>query len=816
MAAPLITLWSDAPAAAGAQLLDVVDGLDPQESEIERWFNETGHLQFVVARDARWLSKVELLHVLHVRNPLGAEYDFRVRKIYRGRGPGRNRFVVAAEPIAEILGDDVIMETTVGGESTLLLGGSYTPEGWVTQKWLPRLYAAGKTWIDAGTFDFQQEVPLAAAVRTTLSGIREIEKATQGEFQFERLSSGLYRIHILSRVGTGAKRIVLSVERQLEALDMEEGGDQLATEVVPLGAVPDGGIEAATIGRSAWRVTAVDSGTGDLTLEAPRGGDGPFLMDGQFAESGREGYVLAQDATLHQVLATTAPDTVRVGSPGSFAVGDHVEIRADAAGTLTTGLRDPTAAKTLQRTWPTTEYRGERNYLPNPAGAEGVFTADSMSGRAVSYTPNAPNTDVTAKELRNSASLASGDVFVKWSGAGWWIGTLVGPATVDGSGNVTVTVTGSFTVALNDEVQIYRSGTLPTGWTRVGHQIWHPIALIQGGGSSAGAANGSQTSVRRLAVSGLGPDEPFYTGYQVDVNGTTCWLLSRGVADGAGDAELELDTRVTVTDGDPVFILAPDLESEIGAGMGLVVPLWKGNLTAGLASIDAPLYTIRADPVENRLWYRAGLAYLGTGDLAAFTGSPGGPYSKSPAKLQLIEAGVPPAVLDGFDDSPRTLDPGGVTEISLSDQFTLAATRRLAVRLTGVLDEQPNLWRPGPPFTVARWAMEHLGPDGTAPPVDGSHATPLWQLGNGVLDSNGPATGTVFEVYGQNLALDARYVTVDETPTLGADVRIYDEQLGVNKDARLLGHRWWPGRDARMQLIVDTRPLELTKLLEEG
>jgi hypothetical protein len=91
--------------------------------------------------------------------------------------------------------------------------------------------------------------------------------------------------------------------------------------------------------------------------------------------------------------------------------------------------------------------------------------------------------------------------------------------------------------------------------------------------------------------------------------------------------------------------------------------------------------------------------------------------------------------------------------------------------------------------TGVRWWMLHLGSDSSPPPVWGSHATKLWQLGNrGLRSSSSPEATYELSMIDFRAAQALGWIAGEDDPILGGEVEVQDELLGTVR-VRIVGMR---------------------------
>lgn len=809
----LIEHLSDVRCASGSVSYGFVTPI-VMGGRIEIRHDETGSFQCRIPETSSTAALIELLHVLRVREPSGEIREWRVRRVQSGSGPGRNVRSVTAYPIALDLGN-VLVRPITGQQPFLNLGAAArTVTEIIDDIVLPALVVDGITWVSRGTVETTDVIDIEPGVRTPLSLMREIEKQTAFEFRLRRRTNDTgYEIDVLERIGSGATVVTLQVQRNLFGIDQDFGGESLSTEIVPIGLTPTDSDEPATMERAVWRIEAINGASIDIVPH--RGGTLPVGRDGRFVGN----YALREDGALVQITGSTAPKTIMLTSAGGFNVGDHIEIRKDSTGTLLIGIAEAGAVRPVTRTVEVSEGRGERNHVPNPAAAAGSHTTDVVSAQVVSTAANGSNTNVTLKNLPPSTTISAGDSYL---GFGLGVRSVITGATSDGSGNATITIQGSYSATADSEVSVYRTGVLPTGWATSGFNIWQRAQI--GAADISGFVNGSQSNVRRVLVSGLPPNVRIDAGDLITFGSQgPHFVTGSTIADGAGGANIEIvlgtpfgGERINVTHNDNVTITRPaPVTSDIGA-FGPIAPIMRDGSPAQ-TPFRSPLYTVRHTAPQETLWFSAQIAYIGEQyqGVSPIVLDPAlAPHNFTPARLELIDDTG--ALLESIDDVPRTLNVG-VTIITLRKRYDLTATKRLALRVRPVLYGGVGTWRPVAPFTQILWTMIHIGPDPAPPVTDHSHGTELAQRAIDALELYGPETGQVIELEGYDLARDSGFITVDEELTIGGDVRlVQSNDLSDVRTSRLIGLRWDPAQPKSLQLILDTKPRELSRLLGGG
>lgn len=279
---------------------------------------------------------------------------------------------------------------TTGGITTYVLTGDYTPAQALGIA-LSRVTATGRTYWALDTISRSDVKTVAIEGSTPLEVARKAAELWDSELSYR--VNGAETQHLVglqSRVGAGAlvptlrfedSGALLAVTRRLDTTDV-------AHEVEPLGAAN------VTMARAGWSVEAIAPPI--IQIKDPSGGFGPAQISGQF--DGR--YIRDTAGGLHQILLTTVVDLyttqIQLASVAAFAVStprQHVEICADASGTLLTSVADPTvsASKRVSVTLQRTDLTGDRNYVPNARGQAGSPpTLWAFGGAGGSFTRGTP------------------------------------------------------------------------------------------------------------------------------------------------------------------------------------------------------------------------------------------------------------------------------------------------------------------------------------------------------------------------------------------------------------------------------------------
>jgi hypothetical protein len=135
------------------------------------------------------------------------------------------------------------------------------------------------------------------------------------------------------------------------------------------------------------------------------------------------------------------------------------------------------------------------------------------------------------------------------------------------------------------------------------------------------------------------------------------------------------------------------------------------------------------------------------------------------------------------------------------------------------IEVEPPHWRAltdenyvhGLPLFV-RWATLTIGPQPDVPFIIGSHANRLWLTGSRVAERlSRDRVGYVIRY--RDLAYLDEYTLEDERLTLGGMIRLVSRERGIDTEARVVQIRTDLLDPDNSEIVLDTRPPKLTRLL---
>lgn len=311
---------------------------------------------------------------LRFRGSDGIIREYRVRRFVRDP-LGKWADIECAPPLLDLSTAGLVRQT-VNGTLYTSFGLTLTVAQWITSYVLTNLSADGLTWLDTtlGTIDSTQLVTLTFSQWTRLQLLRALAEATGLELELTQPSAGaLYRISLFAERASTATPIRIAQSGKLISLSVESNDDGLATVVQPLGDVPEGGTEPATIANHLFTVTSIASGW--VALIDSASGTLPVAFDDMVNSLYLE--FLSGTTTIRRAISDSraVDGAVQLADTTSLQLGMSVRFVADANGTPVTTLNNPAAIAQFGRVVvPITvaAMRGEANTIPNANFATGA------------------------------------------------------------------------------------------------------------------------------------------------------------------------------------------------------------------------------------------------------------------------------------------------------------------------------------------------------------------------------------------------------------------------------------------------------------
>lgn len=319
--------------------------------------------------------------------------------------------VEAISPWTELT-DAGAIRTVVNGEMTLTFGGTLLISQWLQNYFVPNLAADGLDWIDTtlGPIYGDKLVTLSWSNWNRMQLIQQLITETGYEFSLLPPAIGAqYQLSCAPQIASNY--ITVNIATEFNAID--QGVSSEATDIVtvvqPMGDVPAGGIEMATIAEAAWlpRIVA----TGWVALLDPETGANAIVFDGMLVGA----YVEIQNGTAlvyRQILDSRASDgAVQLASTTLLdGATTRVRIVQDASATPLLELTNPATSALFRRVvrpFAVSGARGERNWVPNATFRLGAAGWNAGQGGWVEAQDTTETGDISGTASAFTASGAS-------------------------------------------------------------------------------------------------------------------------------------------------------------------------------------------------------------------------------------------------------------------------------------------------------------------------------------------------------------------------------------------------------------------------
>lgn len=140
-------------------------------------------------------------------------------------------------------------------------------------------------------------------------------------------------------------------------------------------------------------------------------------------------------------------------------------------------------------------------------------------------------------------------------------------------------------------------------------------------------------------------------------------------------------------------------------------------------------------------------------------------------------------------------------EVLRTGSYTMTANTRMVLKVRGPYKEGSGglLWDP---VTFIRWAQISITPDSAVPFVDGSHGTALWQYANSILTTAQLPQYITCKI--RDLSDVDGYTLSEEDITLGGNIRVVSDKLGLDTDVRVVSVIMDLVDPTNMQVVLDT------------
>ena len=830
-----VEIWDDLEAAGGVRkaVVPLIEG------SMTRGVDNIDRLTFSGLDSTEWVPHATLRSVARVRDWLGNAHEWRISERQRSVGEEDGVTTIQAlSPLTDLGLVDLIHDESTGGQKWFNLGGvGLTPSQYLESFALPALERHGSTYTQIGTVESTEPRDVAWDRWTPLQLAQELRDRAEAELEYVRIGSTGYNLNLLSERGSTADTRLLRVGRNLQVLRWRQQLEHLRTVVVPTGKVVPGAVESAGIQQAAWRsVTAtLSTDGGTIELADPSSGDGPVQFNDQVT-----GLWLASNTNspsiLFEITSSTTDQVVRYGPASTVPIGSRYQFRSSSDGRYLTELTNPAQAASsaygrIVALLNLPELRGEANLVLNGLFSPWANRPDMFAGVADggSSSPGGGVLQVDVKDLPASLAINGGDVLRTEAGSTSTVGTrrINADVTASTAGAVTLTFLSTVGSIANGEVVFVNrrettgaASRLPNGISADAH-LTNTIVVLRRDPSIAGdlsgnsnGTNGGTTGARYFDVSNLPESAEIQAGdvLLLDSTGHRFRVCGSVTATTDGDARVPifrksgLPLAPTTTDGAPVTIERPTVfPTQPLAQFYMAMHAQNVDLTTEAGVEQRPYCQdiaqyVRHDSTLPVMWATLGVSYHAiTAQTLTSTST-----SFSSLRMDVWDVATSSA-FGSVTDEDRTLSAMVVQNGRVQAAVTLSSDSHLRMRAyppTGT-----NLL--GEPWVFFRYMSMTLSPDPDTPPIDGSFANRLWQDGNRkLLDwSRDP---DVFEVAIRDLSAVEGYTSTDEALILGGTVTLFDPDLDINKNLRVVQITHDLVEPSNTRVLLANRPKLLT------
>ena len=274
-----LELWDDPEYASGAARLAFVDVWARANMKLS--VDGTDTLSIVAPYDAEWLKTAQPRHVLKVTDELDRVTEWRIIRIFDGRGNDEAITQIECEGLLADLSRPLVVQQAAGGAPNFAFNVYDVTATQLFDEFITaRLTAEGLSHYVKGTLSTTETMTFAFERYSVLELINEINNRTATERWIERDDvAGNYKVNIGTR-GASEPTVRTAFNRgNLQSYIRDRDSLTVSTVTIPTGKKVDGAANKSTLGFNAWSVVSVTGTT--IELEDPAGDDGPIAFDDQ-------------------------------------------------------------------------------------------------------------------------------------------------------------------------------------------------------------------------------------------------------------------------------------------------------------------------------------------------------------------------------------------------------------------------------------------------------------------------------------------------------------------------------------------------------
>ena len=792
--------------------------------------------------------------VVRLTPPNEPASEWLVSRTVQQAGPGGGGMMrIEADPIKVVMTDAGVVEYfEPGGIKFANLGGiNGSARSYLATFVIPHLTMRGYPWIEIGQIDSNVQFSLSWDAQNATQILERLAKEVGAEWQLRRDESNQrYLIDLVDRLSGQLETVEAKEGKNILSMVRQRNRERLYTSIRPSGQLAEGDEERGNLGFATFKVTDVvisygiiengfisfdpaattqlflrddgayisfsatsptafvvlsgqsptalpflyfDADTSDrgdfVQVEPHAGGIGAIVEDNQHVGL----FLESANGTYHEIIGSdeaTQQLKLNVGEVPNFLLGDDVMIVADNQGTLISSVESPTGVAQFgfAQGIVQSKHFGYRNFMPR---AFIQYATDPVIVRGT-FTTTAASATHSFTGLPVGHVIAIGDL-VKRAGV-WLTETVATGGTVDGSGNVTVTLSGSITPSSGDDVQFHSIATLALqDWgtaTRL-YPFRSADALTQ-----SCAADGAVTASSRLQVKNVPAGTVISAGTFIGSTSSQVRFVVRDtVADGSGNATLILNTTITVANNDALTLRRPNYPSI--APLGTTLGLKPGGL------FDAPPVTWTRDVyINNRqnetVWFTRDFLYVKP--VASANPESGEIRIRTTGGTEIVAEASQPVDMTDVDLFQPIIQSKVVSATLATGQY----------RFEIVTPPEDTTGTVHAVFRAERCKIS-IGPQ-PRPFVEGSEATRIFQDGQVALlqSKQWPATYTarLSEIVSE-WGLDPSSPAL----ALGSYIRVRAPSIGVDQILRIVAIEYDPTDPGEKMFTLDSDPERISRLV---
>lgn len=312
---------------------------DLQEGSFwERGLDGTGSSLIQTPTAGEFAQVVQFRDIIHWVDPVAGTFIERITGIDREDSPSGQISNVHTRPLMMDLADVGLVFDDSSGIRQYNLGKiRLTPTSHIANQILVPLATLGQSFWAVGTVDPTDEVEIDVKELTPLGYMRALEAATGAEFQLRHNGAANVLLDLLTKIGAGSITPRLSITRgNLTSLLESLRQQNFITVVTPVRGTRSGAFAQDSIDQFVARVTAVGASTIDIEDPDQPGLD-LIVFDDQFGGAGTADWpnwraVRPDTGALVEITDSDAINQRLTVVVTGFSVDDIIEFRRDGSG----------------------------------------------------------------------------------------------------------------------------------------------------------------------------------------------------------------------------------------------------------------------------------------------------------------------------------------------------------------------------------------------------------------------------------------------------------------------------------------------------